>query len=290
MRPETRTIRFDESAFIKMENELPSGSHKHRLAESHIKNAKRLGKKKITVGSCGNYGYSIFMLAVENDMLAQVFLPAETHINRLCQVSHPSLKIEFHGNYEESVEKSSRFALENPDYYDANCFGPNEGVSLDAYAPTADEIIERFSLRIPEVARTFRIWIPVGNGTTLASVHKRMISLGIQTTYGIVSSKGNSSPTRSMLEGRPIEIPSVDVRLSAYNQPLVNQKAVPNTLELIDIAKGNKVVEVEDHSIAEAKQALDAMSVKAQPQGCAALAAYLENKDDKETHLVLITA
>lgn len=289
MNPETRIIRFDESASIKMENELPSGSHKHRLAKTHIENAKRLGKKEITVGSCGNYGYSIFMLAVKNDMLARIFLPKGTHMNKLCHISHPSLQIDFREGYEESVKESSRFALENPDFYDANCFGPNEGVSLDAYAPTADEIIEHFSLQRPEVARAFRIWIPVGNGTTLASVHKRMNSLGIQINYGIVSSKGNSSPTRSMLEGTPTEIPSDDIRLSACNQPLVNKEAVPNTLELIDIAKGNKVVEVEDHSIAEAKQALDAMFVKAQPQGCAALAGYLQNKDCRENHLILIT-
>lgn len=287
MNKETPFIKLDVlgETFLKMENLCFSKSHKHRLAEKHFLNAIKLGFSKITVGSCGNYGYSVLMFSRKYKFKTRIFLPKKFYTQNLL-VNNFNCFIDYKETYEDCVAASINFAKENSDYYDANCFGHHNHVSFFAYDELAKSIANKLSNK--EI-KDYILWVPVGNGLTLTSLYRWFQSNSSPIQFGIVGSRGNSSPIESMKSGTVKSISKKKIKLSEYNQPLVNYEPVPNTDELIKISQNNIVIEVLDKDIKKTYDYLNNKIKVSQKSGCAALAGCFKYKKSNK-NIVLITS
>jgi threonine synthase len=278
----TPTVKIKDNFYLKMENLCNTMSHKERLASIHINNALVLGYKNITVGSCGNYGFSIIKLARKNKLNVKIFIPQTFKDNRFSKKDLDY--IEFIGlSYEESVKNSINYAKDN-NYYDANCFSVNSEFSYKAYYGLAEEIETYFINNIQNIC----LWIPIGNGITFTSIFRYFNQKNIRIRYGIVGSLNNSSPIASMINKIPTPINLDNIKMSKYNRPLINYELVDNTQELIQISKNNWIVEVSDKEIYKAWTHIKTN----QPSGCAALAGFYQKEQivQKYTNVILITA
>lgn len=288
----TPFIKLSKNVFLKMENMSKTLSHKERLAQKHIINAYNMKYKNITVGSCGNYGFSILQLASEYDLNAKIFIPnsfVNDKITYLKKHQFDNIRsVDY--SYEDAVSASIKYADKEDSYYDANCFSTHSSVSYSSYYDLSIEIIEEFSFCVHNLC----IWIPIGNGITLTSIYRYFSQNNINIRYGIVGSKNNSSPIQSMINKYPTRLNQYDIEASEYNEPLVNYEIVPNTLELIDISKNNFIFEVTDEDIKKAYKILTTKGIQnIQPYGCSALAGFLQYSKDttiKYTNVILITA
>lgn len=272
---ETPLIKIEDNVFLKMENLSESKSHKYRLAEKHIINAINLGYKKVTVGTCGNYGYSIFLLSKKFDIQTKIFITKNSYL----KINDKN--IEYCDSYEDCVTESVIFSKKNKNYYDANCFGKHENISLTSYYDLARSI---------DVFPNMCLWIPVGNGITLTSIYRYFKSINKNIHYGIVGSENNSSPIKSMIKKSIVSIKKNEINISKLNQPLVNYEPVPNTNELIEIGKHNTICEVSDEEILRANVILKKYKIKTEEYGCAAYAGFNKIKNKKINNVIIITA
>lgn len=288
----TPFIKLSKNVFLKMENMSKTLSHKERLAHKHIINAYNMRYKNITVGSCGNYGFSILQLANKYGINAKIFIPKSFVNDKITYLKkYQSDNIEsVDYSYEDAVRASIKYALKKNSYYDANCFSIHSSMSYASYYNLSREIVEEFKSCVHSLC----IWIPVGNGITLTSIYRYFSQNNINIRYGIVGSKNNSSPIQSMKNKYPTRLNQYDIEPSEYNEPLVNYEIVPNTLELIDISKNNFISEITDKNIQEAYKILTTIGIQnIQPYGCSALAGFLQhdkNINTKYTNIILITA
>lgn len=273
--------------YLQLENLLPSGSHKYRLALAHINYAKKLGYNKITVGSCGNYARSMIYLCEQYNFFIDIFVPKNSYLLDNLNKKYSKLSIYYSDDYESSVEDSMNYATLHTDYYDANGFGKYQYISYKAYDNLCESLMNAIDLN------NFCLWIPIGNGIMLTSIYRYFSCYDLDIKYGIVSSLNNSSPLKSMIAKRPVDIDKNTIKISKDNQPLINYKTVINTNELIKISNNNLIVEVADQDIILAHKILSKHTL-CNTYGCAAMAGYMKLKNETDTikmnHLIFITA
>ncbi|WP_010477681.1 pyridoxal-phosphate dependent enzyme [Thermococcus zilligii] len=170
-----------EGIYIDYEGRNPTGTHKDRIARAHVEKALEEGYSAITVGTCGNYGVAIAYYARLYGLKAFVFVPAGYTLERAGEMRALGAEvIPWPGTYEEVVAESRRFALANG-IYDANP-GSRPEVDYAGYSSIAEAILSEVK---PDA-----VFVPVGNGTTLAGIwhgfrgkaKPRMI--GVTTAFG----------------------------------------------------------------------------------------------------------
>lgn len=167
---------------LDFEGRNPTGTHKDRIAEAHARRAAEEGYSAITVGTCGNYGVAIAYYAKVYGIKAYIFVPAGYTLERTGEMlSYGAEVIPIHGPYEKVVFESRKFAVENG-AYDANP-GSNPEVDYEGYSTIADDILSEVK---PDA-----VFVPAGNGTTLAGIwhgfrkrgeNPRMV--GVTTSFG----------------------------------------------------------------------------------------------------------
>lgn len=289
--PSSPLVEIEKNIFLKLENYLTTNSHKFRLAQAFIEEAKKLNFKKITVGSCGNYGYAIAVLAKIHKIKFLIFVPKNYNNSSLKKLKTfaSSSVVEEGYTYEEAVQHSIEFSKNNPSYYNANCVFKNNYILQKAYKGLSSEIEKYFKNNLTNLC----IWLPIGNGTTFVSLVKTLPkNIKKSLLFGLVGSANNSSPIKSMLKSKPIYINPEKLTETIYNEPLVNYKPVYNTNELIMLAKNNIILEVTDSELVQASQDLKTKyGYKASPYGCAGFAGFLKRKKDFKQfkHLIIIT-
>ena len=283
-------VEIKKNVFLKLENYLPTNSHKFRLAQAFIKEAKKLNFKKITVGSCGNYGYAIAVLAKIHKIQFVIFVPKKYNnlsLKRL-KTFAPDNVVEEGYTYEEAVQKSIEFSKNNPSYYNANCVSKNDYILQKAYKGLSSEIEKYFKNNLTNVC----VWLPIGNGTTFVSLFRALSNDIKFSLFGLVGSANNSSPIKSILKNKPVYINPKKLTETIYNEPLVNYKPVYNTNQIIKLAKNNIILEATDSELVQASQDLKTKyGYKASPYGCAGFAGFLKRKKDLKQfkHLIIIT-
>lgn len=288
--PTSPLVEIKKNIFLKLENYLPTNCHKFRLAQAFIKEAKKLNFKKITVGSCGNYGYAIATLAKMHKIKFVIFVPKKYNNLSLKKLKTfaPNNVIEEGYTYEEAVQKSVEFSKNDPSYYNANCVPKNNYILEKAYEGLSSEI-EKYFINNPT---NVCVWLPIGNGTTFVSLFKTLSKDIKFSLFGLVGSNNNSSPIKSMLKNKPVYINPEELTETIYNEPLVNYKPVYNTNKLIRFAKNNIILEVTDSELIQASQDLKIKyGYNASPYGCAGFAGFLKRKKDLKQfkHLIIIT-
>ena len=198
-----------EKIYVDYEGVNPTGTHKDRIARAHARVAMEEGFPGITIGTCGNYGVSIAYYSAIRALKAVIFVPVGYTLGRLSEMKALGAEvIRVPGTYEDAVEASRRFARLNG-FYDANP-GSNRKVDFGAYSDMAKWIVSKVE---PDA-----IFVPVGNGTTLAGLWRGFRGLGVRPRMvGVTTAFGNEVLRRFYGD------PSEDFAETALNEPLVSE-------------------------------------------------------------------
>jgi len=197
-----------EQIYIDYEGRNPTGTHKDRIARAHVEKAIREGYSAVTVGTCGNYGVSIAYYARLYGLKAFVFVPAGYTLERAGEMKALGAEvIPWPGTYEDVVRESRRFALANG-IYDANP-GSHPEIDYAGYSSIAEDILREVK---PDA-----VFVPVGNGTTLAGTWHGFRGKAKPRMVGITTSLGNQ------LLWEFYGDPKREIAETPVNEPLVSE-------------------------------------------------------------------
>lgn len=253
--------------YLKLETMNPTKTHKDRIAKAHVKHAKELGFSGVTVGTCGNYGVSIAYFAEKEGLKAVIFVPKHYENSRVWEMKKYGAEVVFvDGPYESAVFMSKTFAA-MMNYYDANP-GSNPQIDYEAYSSISKEILSE--------VEPYAVFIPVGNGTTLAGLYYGFMKNGVlPKIIGVTTSYGNqvlnAFYTRSMEEVK-------DFVETEINEPLVSSISfdVEKALEAIKASGGYIFGFADDTALRYAKLLEDSEGVKALPASALVLAGLVK--------------
>ncbi len=211
-----------ERIFLKFEGVNPSGTHKDRAAYAHVKYAVQKNYDSISIGTCGNYGVALALYSRTHKLKARIFVPERYRSPKInVMKGYGAIVQEVPGTYEESVEMSREYA-EGNNSYDANPGNNTAELSYDAYSRISYEIYQQFG-RAPDA-----IAVPVGNGTTLAGIHKGFLNMRkaglIDKLPRIIgaSTTGGNPVIKAFKTNRGIrDLDPSELRESAANEPLI---------------------------------------------------------------------
>ncbi|AFN04543.1 PLP-dependent lyase/thiolase [Pyrococcus furiosus DSM 3638] len=232
--PLLRAMKLEEKLniskiYLKLEMHNPTRTHKDRIAKAHVKQAKDLGFSGITVGTCGNYGVAIAYFAKKEGIKAVIFVPRQYRNSRVEEMKEYGADVIFvDGAYEEAVLMSKIFA-KTMNYYDANP-GTQPAVDYEAYSLISKEILEEIE--------PYAVFVPVGNGSTLAGIYYGFKKYGVMPRIiGVTTSYGNQV-LNAFYTGRVEEVK--DFVETDFNEPLVSSISfdLQNALEAIKDSNG----------------------------------------------------
>ncbi|MGH3904674.1 MAG: pyridoxal-phosphate dependent enzyme [Pseudonocardiaceae bacterium] len=245
------------------------------------------GAAALIAGSCGSFGVALSTAAQEHGIPVCICVPVD-YDGCSAQVSlMRSLGAEVirHGRtYEDAVAYSARLARLNG-WLDCN---PN--------GPFGDRMVTALSARIGKrlgsmCLRPRRLWVPVGNGTTMAAA-LRAVSRSSGGLHVIgVTSLGNNSILAAWPKRSHKQISADSLRATPVNAPLCNWQALHGELVLELATPLTQVVGVTDTDLREASGSLrDRTGVSYTPGGAAAYAGYRAHMFESGIDVVMLTA
>ena len=215
--------------YLKFEGGNPTGTMKDRASLACLDLARREGHDKLVIASCGNFGASFVHLSRGFEIETHVYIPEGYHTPRIREMEASGGVIHrAPGTYEEVVEFSGREA-ERLGWFNANPgVEANTRVSMDAYATISYEIHERLGYAPDAVA------VPVGNGTTLAGVHrgfKRLHEMGEtdKVPVMVAASTPGGNPVVKCFNDRERTIRDLEpseIVETEHNEPLVSWRCL----------------------------------------------------------------
>jgi threonine synthase len=171
--------------FAKLECATPTGNHKHRLAEAAVARFRTGAWTSITAASCGHLANSLAHVCTSQRIPCTLFVP------RGCPVPIPRsewVHVDAScASYEDTVAASARRAAADSILNATPGPGPLSEDYLQSLAAISGEILQQAGVP-PEL-----IFCPVGNGTTLAGIHRGFTTAvphAVPRHYG-VSTSGN---------------------------------------------------------------------------------------------------
>jgi len=282
--------------YLKLEGHNPTGTHKDRLAIQHVDDAIVRNYDTITVGSCGNYAYSMSFVARKTDLDCKIFTPKKYTSDLIDNMKRNGAEVfRVEGGYEESVEKSREMAKKH-DWYDANPGMKNTPISLVAYADISEEILEELGENPTTLS------VSVGNGTTIAGIHlgfrllwrkkrsediPRMIAASSMGNNAIIETIRRGS--RDVLELKPGSLNETEI-----NEPLLNWRSLDGqeAVNAIYDTDGT-AIGLTDEEIVNYYDMLKQEGIDSIPCSCTALGAldkYLDENNVEGKHVVVITS
>ncbi|MEU6606359.1 pyridoxal-phosphate dependent enzyme [Streptomyces shenzhenensis] len=253
---------------LKDETHHASGSHKEPAARAVVARALAEGHDRIVVGSCGSYGRAMATACAAAGMRCTVVLPAEWGDGgALAAAAGADIRF-VAGDYEDAVEESHRLAaMEGA--ADGNVDGPYQDAIAEGHGAVVDALYEQLG------GAPVSLWIPLGNGTTVAAAHRRLLALDWPVALHGVGSRGNN-PVVVSWPGPYRELSAADVVTTDHNEPLVNRHALhgPDAMTAI-AASGGTVHAVDDDELLAAQALLGRYGLRPTPAGSAALAGLL---------------
>lgn len=244
--------------------------HKQRAADAVVMAAAQAGYAQVTAGSCGNYGVALAHAAARVRLAATVVVPAsfgQPDVRRMRQLGAQVVRAS--QTYEDAVAASRELAT-SASVADVNVDGP--------FAATVRAALGEMVAELDDLADgpPAGLWVPLGNGTTVASVGEAVLRRGWATRVFGASSPGNNSILASWPSRRHDSMPSTAVRPTAENEPLVNWDALHGQ-QALDIlhATAGAAIGVTDARLASTGRSLRRAGLSASPSGAAGLAAML---------------
>ncbi|MBT8228293.1 MAG: pyridoxal-phosphate dependent enzyme [Dactylosporangium sp.] len=271
----------DQPALID-EGDNAAGCHKTHLAIAAARQARRLGSRCLTVGSCGNHGLALALAAQEHGLAAVICVPVRYASPQIDEIIRTGADVLRYGDtYEDAVAGSRRLAVEYG-WADCNPDGPFETILLDAMTARIAHRIRMLGAP-PEV-----LWVPLGNGTTALAALLALDHLGSGCRVAAVTSHGNNSVLSSWRSGRHTPLAPGGLRETAVNEPLCNWNALHASRLLAYDDDRLGVLGVADDDLVAAATSL--RRVPCTPSGAAGYAGYLRAAPNRARHAVLLTA
>jgi len=215
--------------YLKFEGGNPTGTMKDRATLACLDLAKKEGHDKLVIASCGNFGASFVHLSKGFGIEAHVYIPEGYHTPRIREMEVSGGIIHrAPGTYEEVVEFSGQEA-ERLGWFNANPgVEANTRASMEAYATISYEIYERMGYAPDVVA------VPVGNGTTLAGVHrgfKRLLEEGETDKVPVMvaaSTPGGNPVVKCFNDGERTlrDLKPSEITETEHNEPLVSWRCL----------------------------------------------------------------
>jgi threonine synthase len=264
-----------------------SGSHKLRAAIGIIAAAVRDGHRQVAAGSCGNYGLAVAIAARDAGIDATVTLPSGWG-DEGAAIRSLGARVELvDGGYEDAVAASKRTATRTGSA-DANVDGPYAASGTLALSSITDDLADVLA-QPPAV-----IWVPLGNGTTLAALHAGIARRGWPTTLVGVSSAGNNSILASWPGNTQALLDPATLRETEANEPLVNWAALHGDEALAALhATRGAAIGVSDMTLLAGRDALAAVGMPATPAGAAGIAGLMSAAGEPArrpgVHVALVT-
>lgn len=276
---------------VKLERANPSGVHKDRSALAMVEEALASGAFGLTAGTCGSMGLALARVARLAGLRVVAFVPLRYRAAPVEAMEALGARVvRTPGAYEDAVDASAAFA-QGRRFYDANPGGPGGHASMRAYEAIAEEVFAALG-GFPE-----SVWVPVGNGTTLAGVARGFLRLAAATGRTAprmcgAGSAGNTAAVRSILAGRVVELEAAGLRESAANEPLLNWRSAHAAEALAAVrATCGTAFEAADAQLEDLARALAELDgIWALPAACATLAGLAASPDRAGTHVVVLTA
>ena len=155
----TKSVKFDDSLYLKMDYAMPTLSFKDRGAVMLIWFCKTHGIKKILQDSSGNAGNSVAAYAARAGIECEIYVPKGTSEKKIKMLEYYGAKaVVFDGTRDETADACRKRAKGEGIFYANHVFNPlfYQGTKTYIY-----EIYEQLGF-VPE-----NLFLPVGNGTLL---------------------------------------------------------------------------------------------------------------------------
>jgi threonine synthase len=172
--------------------------------------------------------------------------------------------------YEDAVAASHRLTATREGVADVNVDGPYAAVVASAHATITEELAD-----LPG-GPPADVWVPVGNGTTLAAVAAAMLRRGWPTRPVGVSSQGNNSILGSWPRRTHRPLDPASLAPTRANEPLVNCRALHGQAALDVLhTTGGRVTGIPDPALEAAALVLRRAGLRVSPAGAAGFAGLL---------------
>ncbi len=261
--------------------------HKITIAGELARLSRNEGATALVAGSCGNFGVALSTAAREHGIPVSICVPAgydgcSAQVSLMQSLGAVVIR---HGRtYEDAVAYSIRLARLN-DWSDCNPNGPFSDYVVGVFS---ERIGKRLSSMRPPPQR---LWVPVGNGSTMAAALRAVGRSSDSIQVIGVTSLGNNSILAAWPRRSHKQISADSLRETPVNEPLCNWQALHGDLVLELATPLTQVVGVTDTDLREASRRLqDRTGVSYTPGGAAAYAGYLTHSFESGIDVVMLTA
>ena len=282
--PKTRLIRAsslekdpNQEIYLKLENELPTGSFKVRGALYALSvQLQRASVLEVVASSTGNHGAAVAYAGKLLGVRARIFLPENCNPVKRANIARLGAEIVEKGTADlaAAFEAASEYAQEH------EAFFLNDATDTDLPAGPGTIACEIFE-QLPEADA---IYVPMGDTALIRGVAEAAKQVSKSVRIIGVQSERAPSYFLSWKEGRAIETESCDTiadGLATRTPVAANVKAIR---ELVD----DIVLVSEEEMLRAIGRLLVDEHVVAEPAGAAATAAFLKSRHDNSGNVVLL--
>jgi threonine dehydratase len=282
--PKTRLVRAasletesEQQVFLKLENELPTGSFKVRGAIYALSLHEQVqGTREVVASSTGNHGAAVAYAAKVLGWRARIFLPEKNNPIKRKNIARLGAAIEERGTIDlaDAFQAASEYAQKSGAYF------LNDAMDRDLPAGPGTIACEIFE----QQPSTDVIYVPMGDTALIRGVADATKQISRNVKIIGVQSERAPSYFLSWREGRAIETETCDTIADGLATRTPQEANVVAIRELV-----NEVVLVSEEEMLEAiARLLIDEHVVAEPAGAAATAAFLKSRDQGGSNVALL--
>ena len=267
----------DQRVYLKLENELPTGSFKVRGAIYALSVHEHAGsKREVVASSTGNHGAAVAYAAKLLGWKARIFLPEASNSVKRNNIARLGAEIVEQG----SVDLAAAFESASEYAGATGAFLLNDATDPDLPAGPGTIACEMFE-QLPEADA---IYVPMGDTALVRGVAAAAKQLSGSVKIVGVQSERAPSYCLSWKEGRAIETETCDTIADGLATRIPVAENVDAIRKLVD-----EVILVSEEEMLQAiGQLLVDEHVVAEPAGAAATAAFLKSADREDRQVVLL--
>jgi threonine dehydratase len=282
--PKTRLVRAasletesEQQVFLKLENELPTGSFKVRGAIYALSLHEQVqGTREVVASSTGNHGAAVAYAAKVLGWRARIFLPEKNNPIKRKNIARLGAAIEEQGTIDlaDAFQAASEYAQKSGAYF------LNDATDRDLPAGPGTIACEIFE----QQPNMDVIYVPMGDTALIRGVADATKQISRNVKIIGVQSERAPSYFLSWREGRAIETETCDTIADGLATRTPEEANVVAIRELVD-----EVVLVSEEEMLEAiARLLIDEHVVAEPAGTAATAAFLKSRDQGGSNVALL--
>ena len=267
----------DQSVYLKLENELPTGSFKVRGALYALGlHMQRRNVSEVVASSTGNHGAAVAYAAELLGVKARIFLPEKSNPVKRANIARLGAEIVERGSADlaAAFEMAAEYAQVHGAFFLNDATDPD----LPAGPGTiACEILEK----LPEVDA---IYVPMGDTALIRGVAAAAKQTSSKVKIVGVQSERAPSYFLSWKDGRAIETETCDTiadGLATRTPVIANVDAIRGLVDEVVLVSENEMLNairrllIDEHVVTE-------------PAGAAATAAFLKSRDERSKNVVLL--